>query len=134
MLRYLARYTHREAISNSRLVDMDDEKVRFRWKDYADSKKTKTMQLDATEFMRRFLLHVLPKGFMRIRHYGFLANRYRKHKLELCRKLLLVDRERDATADKDTNQLGDNTKEPDHCPVCGEGQMLIVFVFLQSAR
>jgi hypothetical protein len=76
------------AISNSRLLSLEDGQVAFQWKDYADQNQTKTMTLDAVEFMRRFLLHVLPRGFVRIRQFGFLANRVRKEKLALCRSLL----------------------------------------------
>ena len=81
-------YTHKTAIGNHRLVDFDGEHVRFRWRDYADANKVKVMRLDADEFIRRFLLHVLPRGFTRLRHYGLLANRYRARKLDLCRGLL----------------------------------------------
>jgi hypothetical protein len=90
VLKYLARYTHRVAISNARLLDMDDDRVRFGYKDYADGHKRKTMTLTAEEFLRRFLQHVLPKGFVKIRHYGLLANRQRAARLEQCRCLLLV--------------------------------------------
>ena len=88
VLAYLGRYTHKSAIANHRLVDFDGEHVRFRWRDYADSNKVKVMRLDADEFIRRFLLHVLPRGFTRLRHYGLLANRCRARKLALCRDLL----------------------------------------------
>src|SRR5450755_2747211 len=88
VLKYLARYTHRVAISNSRILSIDDGKVTFKWKDYAGGNETKTMTLDAVEFIRRFLLHILPKGFVRIRQFGFLANRARGNKLALCRVLL----------------------------------------------
>jgi hypothetical protein len=88
VLKYLARYTHRVAISNSRLVSLENGHVTFHWKDYADQNRAKTMTLDAVEFMRRFLLHVLPRGFVRIRLFGYLANRVRKQKLELCRCLM----------------------------------------------
>lgn len=88
VLAYLGRYTHKIAIGNHRLVDFDGEHVRFRWRDYADSNKVKVMRLDADEFIRRFLLHVLPRGFTRLRHYGLLANRCRARKLALCRDLL----------------------------------------------
>jgi hypothetical protein len=88
VLKYLARYTHRVAISNRRLLSMEDGRVTFEWKDYADGNKTKTMTLDAVEFIRRFLLHILPGGFVRIRQYGFLANRARGPKLARCRELL----------------------------------------------
>ena len=89
VLAYLSRYTHRVAISNQRLVSMDERGVTFRWKDYrAKHAMHKTMTLDAGEFMRRFLLHVLPTGFHRIRHYGIFANAVRKANLELARALL----------------------------------------------
>ena len=81
VLKYLAGYTHRVAISNSRLIEMKDGKVRFRWKDYSAGNAHKIMTLDATEFIRRFLLHVLPSGFVRIRHYGLLSNRAQHQKL-----------------------------------------------------
>ena len=93
-LAYLSRYTHRVAISNSRLVAMDDAGVSFRWKDYRAKGETrhKTMTLDPDEFMRRFLLHVLPSGFHRIRHYGLMANNARKENLARARELLQVAR------------------------------------------
>ena len=90
MLRYLGRYTHRVAISNHRLIGLDGERVTFRWKDYAHGSTSKVMTLAATEFLRRFFLHVLPKGFVRIRAFGFLANRFRTQSLVLCRQLLAV--------------------------------------------
>src|SRR5690606_29369736 len=88
VLKYLARYTHRVAISNSRLLNIEEGQVTFRYKDYAQGSQSRTMTLAATEFLRRFLLHVLPDGLMRIRHYGFLANRFREKKLARCRELL----------------------------------------------
>lgn len=88
VLGYLGRYTHRVAIANSRLVDLDDGRVSFTWKDYRQDAKTKVMTLPADEFIRRFLQHTLPDGFHRIRHIGFLANRHRTAKLALCRELL----------------------------------------------
>ena len=88
VFRYLGRYSHRVAISNTRLVAMEDEHVAFLWKDYADDSKIKVMRLSAEEFLRRFLLHVLPKGFVRIRHYGLLASVNVATKLERCRQLL----------------------------------------------
>ena len=88
VLAYLGRYTHKTAIANHRLVDFDGEQVRFRWRDYAHGNKRKVMRLDAKEFVRRFLLHVLPRGFTRLRHYGVLANRGRTRNLALCRSLL----------------------------------------------
>ena len=88
VLAYLGRYTHKSAIANHRLVDFDAEHVRFRWRDYAHGNKRKVMRLGAGEFIRRFLLHVLPRGFTRLRHYGVLANRGRARNLALCRTLL----------------------------------------------
>ena len=88
VLQYLARYTHRVAISNHRLLGMDDGKVTFRWKDYAHGGKQRKMTLAAEEFIRRFLLHVLPKGFVRIRHFGWMANRCRRERAAQCRALL----------------------------------------------
>jgi hypothetical protein len=90
VLRYLGRYTHRVAISNHRLVSFDGNQVTFRWKDYAHGNKKRKMTVSAEEFVRRFLLHVLPKGFVRIRHFGFMANAQRSASLELCRKLLAM--------------------------------------------
>jgi len=91
VLHYLARYTHRVAISNHRLVEVTDDNVTFRWKDYAHHSKRRTMTLSHEEFLRRFLLHVLPKGFPRIRYFGFLAQRSRGALLPLCRTLLAVE-------------------------------------------
>ena len=88
VLAYLGRYTHRVAIANSRLLSLADSKVRFTWKDYRACGKTKVMTLDADEFIRRFLLHALPDGFHRIRHYGFLANGSRGDNIALCHRLL----------------------------------------------
>lgn len=119
VLAYLARYTHRVAIANSRLVSIDDDEVAFRWKDYRQDgdRRRKVMTLDAGEFIRRFLLHVLPDGFHRIRHYGFLANGHRADKLALCRKLL------DVTADAEASAAtgGDDASvaDPPSCPCCG---------------
>jgi hypothetical protein len=90
VLKYLARYTHRVAISNHRLVKLEAGRVTFRYKDYADSRRHKAMTLDAMEFLRRFVTHVLPSGFTRVRHYGLLANRFRAERLAICRRLLLV--------------------------------------------
>jgi len=88
VLRYLGRYTHRVAISNHRLLAFEQERVTFRWKDYAHGGKQGKMTLGANEFLRRFFLHVLPRGFVRIRHFGFLANRFRASRLALSRQLL----------------------------------------------
>jgi len=88
VLQYLGRYTHRIAISNNRILEVQDGKVSFRWRDYADGDKQKIMTLQAPEFIRRFLLHVLPSRFVRIRHFGLLANRSRKNNISVCRELL----------------------------------------------
>ena len=88
VLHYLARYTHRVAISNHRLIGLADGQVTFRWKDYAHGSKKRKMTITAHEFLRRFLLHVLPKGFVRIRFFGFLANRRRRTLLSQCQQLL----------------------------------------------
>jgi len=90
VLKYLARYTHRVAISNHRLVKLEDGQVTFRYKDYAAAHRHKTMTLSTDEFLRRFVQHILPKGFVKVRHYGLLANRQREARLTLCRCLLLV--------------------------------------------
>lgn len=120
VLRYLARYTHRVAISNRRLVALDDGKVKFRWKDYAHGNRHRTMTLDACEFIRRFLLHVLPKGFMRIRHFGFLANACRAAQLGRCRDLL--DCSAPATDRNEPEQTQDNSDR--RCPSCERGRLI----------
>jgi hypothetical protein len=124
VLAYLGRYTHRVAIANSRLVTLTDETVAFRWKDYRHHGRSKTMTLGADEFIRRFLLHTLPDGFHRIRHYGFLANGHRAHKLVLCRALL------DARPPVAPEQ-GDDTAAPKHCPCCG-GAMISIAILPRS--
>jgi hypothetical protein len=130
VLKYLARYTHRVAIANSRLIDMENGRVRFRWKDYADHSRQKVMSLSATEFIRRFLLHVFPSGFMHIRHYGFLANRFRTAKIELCRRLLGVATEPDvdepAQNSSDSTDVGNTTDETHRCPCCKQGRMVVI--------
>jgi hypothetical protein len=124
VLAYLARYTHRVAIGNSRLIGLDDNHVSFRWKDYRYHNKNKVMRLAAAEFIRRFLMHTLPAGFHRIRYYGFAANGHRAEKLALCRKLLDIAPSR-AEAD-DTEQSDDPVPDATlPCPCCG-GRMIIV--------
>jgi hypothetical protein len=122
--RYLARYTHRVAIANSRLIDMQGGRVRFRYRDYADASHEKVMSLEAGEFIRRFLLHVLPRRFVRIRHYGLLASRNVAGKLEAARKLLDAAPVAPQPAGQDAEtwleqlarQLGDTHLT---CPRCG---------------
>jgi hypothetical protein len=91
VLKYLARYTHRVAISNSRIVEVSADRVTFSYKDYADEHRSKVMTLSGVEFLRRFVQHVLPKGFVKVRHYGLLANRNRDQRLTLCRRLLALE-------------------------------------------
>ena len=127
VLRYLANYTHRTAISNHRLVSLRDGNVSFLWKDYAHGCRRRVMTLTATEFLRRFLMHVLPKGFVRIRHYGFLANRHRSRKLELCRKLLHSGEHASNSEAREASQ--DVVPDSLPCPVCDTGLMLRMYRF-----
>jgi len=124
VLAYLGRYTHRVAIANARLVTCTDTDVAFRWKDYRHHGKAKVMTLEPHEFIRRFLLHALPDGFHRIRHYGFLANGHRAEKLALCRNLLELPAPSPA-ADPSTDPSPSST--PDRCPGCG-GSMIALAV------
>jgi hypothetical protein len=117
VLKYLARYTHRVAISNSRLLELHDGRVTFRFKDYADAPKQKTMTLAADEFLRRFVQHVLPKSFVKVRHYGLLANAQREARLALCRRLLLVATV--AATMPSADQASIEPAQPRCCPQCG---------------
>jgi len=130
VLAYLARYTHRVAIANSRLLDLDDHHVSFRWKDYRENgdQKNKIMKLAVGEFMRRFLLHVLPDGFHRIRHYGLFANGHRADKLVLCRTLLDVPAAASDHTHHDEEAESAPAPQPPPCPCCG-GRMKIVESF-----
>ena len=114
VLQYLARYTHRVAISNGRLIDLQDGEVTFRWRDSADHNQQKLKKLGAIEFMRRFLLHVLPKGFVKIRHFGFLAHPERRAALQLARELL--------GAPEPPPEVPQKTAER-KCPCCGIGTL-----------
>jgi hypothetical protein len=114
VLRYLGRYTHRMAISNHRLLAFDRQRVSFLWRDYAHGNKQRVMTLDAVEFLRRFFLHVLPKGFVRIRHYGLLSNRFRKQLLPLARQLLAAQGRQQLPLPP----LPD--RDLWHCPRCGK--------------
>jgi hypothetical protein len=118
VLKYLARYTHRVAISNQRLLSMENGHVTFAYKDYADGNQSKVMTLRATEFIRRFLLHILPRGFVRIRQFGFLANRARGKKLALCRTLL------GATLLAISSKT--EPQEAKRCPACKLGRMILI--------
>jgi hypothetical protein len=137
VLNYLGRYTHRVTISNNRLLAIDHGKVTFRWKDYRHHDQPKTMTLEADEFIRRFLLHVLPDGFQRIRHYGFLGNRYRKAKLALCRQLLGVVIPAVTREDKpDYRDFYEKLtgKSLRDCPVCHRGQRVPIAVLPALGR
>jgi hypothetical protein len=128
VLDYVGRYTHRVAISNNRLVSMDEGKVRFRWKDYRNGSKQKTMSLQAGEFIRRFMIHVLPDGFHRIRYYGFLGNCHRARKLELCRELLRMAPAAPAEPPADYRDRYETlTGSALHqCPHCHTGMMVVI--------
>ena len=137
VLEYLGRYTHRVAIANHRLVDFAAGEVAFRWKDYRHQSRHKVMRLAAPEFVRRFLLHVLPPGFQRIRHYGLLANRHRAAKLARCRQLLAAPAPVVTLAaapldyrDRYQQLTGKSLRD---CPQCGQGHMVCIDTFLPGA-
>ena len=118
VLQYLGRYTHRVAISNHRLVSFKDDQVTFRWRDSAHHNQQKLRTLPVDKFLRRFLLHILPQGFVRIRHYGFLASRRRATTLPLCFQLLGAAYQPSASSSEDSRPLY-------HCPKCG-GPMKVI--------
>jgi hypothetical protein len=118
VIKYLARYTHRVAISNGRLIRLQNGEVTFRWRDSADGNRQKLMTIDAVEFIRRFLLHVLPRGFVKIRHFGFLSNRNRRDALNLCRTLL--------TNPPPRNPVSDMQQSKRKCPICKIGTVQII--------
>ena len=129
VLDYFGRYTHRIAISNERLVSIEDGQVSFRWKDRAHGNHAKLMRLDATEFMRRFLLHVLPRGLMRIRHYGLLSNPLKRKLIPVCRELLGVETN-DAAVVQGPEPWQDllrrlTGKDVTVCPRCGKGHLVL---------
>jgi hypothetical protein len=123
VLKYLARYTHRIAISNRRLAAIDDRTVTFNYKDYAHGNRPRTMTLDGAEFLRRFLLHAVPSGFMRIRHFGFLANRCRAENLATCRRLLSAPPTVLPETPLATTSPG-GEKARACCPACGRGRLI----------
>jgi len=125
VLAYLGRYTHRIALSNDRIVALRDGVVQLRYRDYADGSRTKILHLSADELLRRFCWHVLPTGFMRLRHFGLLANRHRGAKLARCRALLGADPPAAAPAEVSTADAIEQLTGIDitRCPVCGEGRM-----------
>jgi Putative transposase/Transposase zinc-binding domain len=136
VLDYVGRYTHRVAISNNRLLDIAEAKVTFRYKDYRHHAQQKNMTLQAEEFIRRFLLHVLPEGFQRIRYYGFLANRYREQKLAHCRDLLgrpapepAISKAGSDYRDRYEQLTGSSLSK---CPVCHQGRMLMIQILPRS--
>jgi hypothetical protein len=129
VLHYLARYTHRVAISNHRLVSLADGKVTFRWKDYAHGGKKRKMTVSVEEFLRRFLLHVLPRRFVRIRFFGFLANRCRKELLPLCKQLLEGSRQ---PLSKMTGNSEANRCAGWLCPHCGSPMVLVAKLTAQQ--
>ena len=127
---YIGRYVQRVAISNDRIISIDDNTVCFRYKDYADDGKIKIMRLEAVEFIRRFLLHVLPKRFVKLRYYGFLGCRNRQEKLKLCRELLgITDDELFSEEIPETwKELYEfvTGNEIDQCPYCRKGKLIYV--------
>jgi hypothetical protein len=132
VLDYVGRYTHRVAISNNRILNIEGGQVTFRYKDYRDGSQQKTLPLSADEFIRRFLLHVLPEGFHRIRYYGFLGNRYRKEKLEHCCHLLgMVPRQPDSPTKVEELDYRDRYQALTgsslwECPACHRGRMIAI--------
>ncbi len=129
VLDYLGRYTHRIAISNNRLLRVEDGKVSFSWRNYQQENKIQTMTLEAEEFIRRFLLHVLPSGFMRIRYFGFLSNRHRTKKLKRCRDILchqIKDKAPSQTLDWKSRYELLTGKPVDLCPFCHKGLLLTI--------
>ena len=136
VLDYVGRYTHRVAISNNRLLDTENDQVRFQWKDYRGGDQVKTMTLTAEEFIRRFLLHVLPNGFRRIRYYGFLGNRHREEKLAVCRRLLGMPVAESAESQPSKDYLDRYEDLTGHslrqCPKCLRGTMVAVEILPRS--
>jgi Putative transposase/Transposase zinc-binding domain len=129
VLDYLGRYTHRIAISNNRLIELKDGKVTFAYKDYKHEQRQKVMTLSADEFLRRFLMHVLPDGFQRIRHYGLLGNRHRAENLARCRELLGVSAPTTETQRDYRERYRQLTgQDPLRCPQCQIGEMLRIAV------
>jgi hypothetical protein len=129
VLKYLARYTHRVAISNGRLLRVSEEEVTFSYKDYRFEGRPREMTLSAQEFARRFLQHILPRGFVRVRHYGLLANRHREETLRTCR-LLLWREETRHRLQASQEQEGDRSV----CAVCGQGRMEVAEVLAAQPR
>jgi hypothetical protein len=131
VLKYLARYTHRAAISNARLLDFEAGFVRFRYKDYAHGNRKRVMRLPALEFVRRLLLHVLPRGFVRIRHYGLWSNRQRHQELALCRRLLDdgAAPEAEVLEPMSPTESSPSVTPARACPNCGAARMIVIQEF-----
>jgi hypothetical protein len=125
-LKYLARYTYRVAISNERIESLEDGQVTFRYKDYAHGHRQRRMTLTAQEFLRRFMMHVLPRGFVRIRSFGFLANRVRDKQLARCRRLLNTSEPAAAEASTESGSLSVPGDDQHRCPHCGQGILELV--------
>jgi hypothetical protein len=129
VLAYLGRYTHRVAIANHRLVSFDGDQVSFRWRDYAHGNQSKVMTLSAEEFLRRFLLHTLPSGFVRIRHYGLLGNRCRQAKLARCRALLgQPEPPPNEPESVEAMMLRLTGLDISRCPYCQQGQRRVITI------
>jgi hypothetical protein len=131
VLKYLAGYTHRVAIRNSRLLDLEDGFVRLRYKDYAHGSCKQVMRLKASEFVRRLLLHVLPRGFVRIRHYGLWSNRQRREDLALCHQLLDSDAapEAESLEPRKLSESLPSVTPSRSCPNCGAARMIVIGEF-----
>jgi hypothetical protein len=132
VVEYLGRYTHKVAISNKRIVNVENGNVTFKWRDYKDNSKWKLMTISADEFIRRFLFHVLPSGFMKIRHYGLLGNRNKTTKLKLCKQLTntpILFKDRSSTFQLINKILG---RDSSKCPYCGSDRLCRTFEFCKS--
>ncbi|HVI41732.1 MAG TPA: transposase, partial [Anaerovoracaceae bacterium] len=124
VVEYLGRYTHRAAISNNRILKLENDAVTFKWRDYRDSSRWKSMTLNAEEFIRRFLMHVLPHGFTKIRHYGFLSSRGKQKKLRICKRQTgtrPILKEKLSAEQLIQKLIG---RKPSQCPQCGYSGLL----------
>jgi hypothetical protein len=128
VLDYIGRYTHRVAISNQRIVNIENGNVTFTYRDRRNNNTLKTMTLQAKEFIRRFLLHVLPDGFVRIRHFGFLANRYKKENIQKCREIIGCSEQVPETREKNYQErmLELTGIDLTQCPCCKTGSMIVI--------
>jgi hypothetical protein len=138
VLRYLGRYTHRVAISNQRLVAIGDERVTFRWRDRANGNSNQLITLELAEFVRRFLLHLVPRGLMRIRHYGLLANPTRRKHLERCRELLGVEVDPSSMPESSSSpqplEQAIELHKSHPCPRCGAGNLIVIGCLMPGTR